>query len=64
VLQTGAKGVFNPGLQKGRGFWRSWASTNASFCNSDYENNKIDRKEKHKIEEPATYVHVTINKFK
>jgi hypothetical protein len=35
-LQTGAKGVFNPGPQKGRGFWPFWASTNASFCSSVY----------------------------
>jgi len=34
VLRTGVKGAFNPGPRKGRGFWRFWASTNASLCSS------------------------------
>ena len=39
MLQTGVKGVFNPGPQKGRGFWPFLASTNVSFCSSDVYNN-------------------------
>jgi len=43
MLQTGAKGTFSPRPQKCQGFWRFWASTNASFCSSEKEEKRKER---------------------